>query len=237
MFHFNLPQLSKELEPFPNPKILLHPNIPKPLHGLNPRTIKGQHWWDEQRKLAYAVHSNHCWACGIHKTDALFHKWLEAHEYHKIDYRRGRAEVVGIVALCHACHNYIHNGRLSIQTNKYERPVKDAWLILHHGHKVLVDASLRPNPFALRVAYSLLVSHGQAPRYCRGWADEANLIKLIERNPMPLGDNVKWENWRLILDGQEYKPLQANFNEWYAHYNEGKLPYEDLSPGDGYEDD
>ena len=54
------------------------PNIPLPLHGLAPRVIKGQKWWSDTKKEAKAKLNQHCWACGVHKYDALSHRWLEA---------------------------------------------------------------------------------------------------------------------------------------------------------------
>ena len=94
------------------PWLLFHPNIPKPLHGLAPRIILGETWWQTTKKEAKAKLNQHCWACGIHKSSSKYHQWLEAHECYSINYGLGRVEYVGTCALCHACHNYIHDGRM-----------------------------------------------------------------------------------------------------------------------------
>ena len=117
--------------------ILLHPTIPKPLHTVNPRTILGRKWWDIVRNASYEEKDYHCHACGVHKSNAQYKQWLEGHEYYKIDYRSGRVTFDKVVALCHCCHSYIHEGRLQflleankISTSKYTS-------VLAHGKKVL----------------------------------------------------------------------------------------------------
>src|SRR6185295_5669264 len=59
------------------PEILCHPHIPKPLHGVAPREIMGDDWWNSERQLVYASTDYHCAACGIHKSQAKKHEWLE----------------------------------------------------------------------------------------------------------------------------------------------------------------
>jgi hypothetical protein len=95
------------------PEILTHPNIPKPLHGLNPRSILGIEWWDKVRYEAQKRNNFKCFACGIDKYETK-EKWLEGHEYWNIDYKTGKCEVVSIEPLCHKCHNFIHSGRLAM---------------------------------------------------------------------------------------------------------------------------
>jgi hypothetical protein len=123
---------------FVRPEILTHPNIPKPLHGLAPRVILGDKWWNEQRKIAYAKNNYCCWACGIHQANAKYHQWLEAHEMYKYDYKKGSAELVEIVALCHSCHNFIHDGRMEmmVQSGKLEKEKYED--IIEHGMLILV---------------------------------------------------------------------------------------------------
>ncbi|MGB5770131.1 MAG: hypothetical protein WBM32_09705, partial [Crocosphaera sp.] len=59
------------------PWLLFHPNIPKPLHGLAPRVIKGDKWFNQTKQETKAKLNQHCWACGVHKYDAKYHRWLE----------------------------------------------------------------------------------------------------------------------------------------------------------------
>jgi hypothetical protein len=115
------------------PELLLHPNIPKPLHGLNPRTIFGKEWWDVERQKAYAKTNYHCAACGVHKSQAKYHQWLEAHEFYDIDYKRGTAKMTEIVALCHSCHAYIHSGLQEILLDKGEISLEKYIDIREHG--------------------------------------------------------------------------------------------------------
>jgi len=126
----------------PDPRILLHPNIPKPVHGIAPRLILGSSWWNRTRKAACASQRFHCHACGVHSDAAIIRPWLEGHEMYDIDYTAGTVTYKHTVALCHACHNFIHSGRLKLlyDTGKLDKSTFDR--IREHGARVLNNAGL-----------------------------------------------------------------------------------------------
>jgi len=124
------------------PEILLCPNVPLPLHGTTPREIKGVRWWNVTRLKAYESTDYHCAACGVHKTKAKYHKWVEAHELYNYNYKIGRATLEEVVPLCYSCHSYIHSGRLEILLNSgYISAAKYNNIILH-GDTILKAANL-----------------------------------------------------------------------------------------------
>lgn len=129
------------------PGLLLHPNIPKPLHGMSPRELMGDEWWDFTRQWVYANAGFRCQCCGVPKREALYHAWLEAHETYQYDYENGIATVNEIVALCHACHNYIHSGRLLILAQTGEIAFSKYEHIMQRGDAILKEAGLKkPQP-------------------------------------------------------------------------------------------
>lgn len=131
------------------PEVLLCPNVPKPMHGVAPRVILGQTWWDQTRDQAYRSTAFHCIACGVYKGDALFRKWMEGHELYDIDYLLGRMTYLEAIPLCHACHNFIHDGRLQALLDKGEIHQAKYVQIIQHGNRVLRMAGLRkPEPYA-----------------------------------------------------------------------------------------
>lgn len=132
-----------------NPAILLHPQIPKPMHGMAPRSVLGKVWWNKEREAAYASTNYHCEACGVPKWQAKYKQWLEAHEVYRIDYLKGRMIYERACPLCHYCHNYIHSGRLQwlFETRQINH-IKYA-AIIQHGDQVLAKAGLRKQaPYA-----------------------------------------------------------------------------------------
>lgn len=181
-----------------NPAILQHPNIPKPLHGINPRSIFGQEWWDATRKEAYAKNNYHCFACGVHKSEAKDHQWLEAHEFWDIDYSTGICEVKDIVPLCHYCHNFIHSGRLLMIAGK-SKTIKQIRAILEHGFQILKENNLAAFMPTVKVA---------------------NLIKANTYNVrtyMPEG-NAKWSDYKMLYKGEYYTSNFATYEDWQSHY-------------------
>ena len=193
------------------PQILLHPNIPKPLHGLNPRSIMGQGWWDVERQKAYASTDFHCLACGVEKRRALIYHWLEAHEYYKFDYSNGVIEIQRIIPLCHACHNYIHNGKLLKDLTKMHISPEVFWLIVGHGTNVLGRANLPNNPFMLNVLHTVKELGYHFPT----WAE-----RLLS-SPLEFpegGEDIAWEDWRLSFNGKLYGPIHASFQAWKEFY-------------------
>ena len=181
------------------PDILYHPNIPKPLHGLSPRAVLGQEWWDIQRRKAYEKNNFCCWACGIHKTEANYYHWLEAHECYKIDYHKGVMEMKLITALCHTCHNYIHNGRLMMQVNKGEASQNFYNDVLEYGNSILSRRIDKTLPYELIFLTFTLESLGSVTSKKQ--------------------TSAKWENWRLIIGKKEFKPLHKSFEEWKEFYS------------------
>ena len=126
------------------PEILLQGNVPKPLHGVAPRVVLGNQWWEKTRRKAYRSTGYHCVACGVSKFQARFHKWLEAHEIYETDYLLGRMYYKETVPLCHACHNYIHSGRLATLLEKRQISGERYAIVIRHGDKVLRNAGLIP---------------------------------------------------------------------------------------------
>jgi hypothetical protein len=117
---------------YPWRNLLLHPQIPRPLWGLNPRTIWGADWWDGVRHEAYRKFNRQCWACGRKPRTPL-----EAHENYQFDYANGTAFFLGTVALCHYCHCFIHRGRLEMEWRAKRVTTAKRAAILAHGRKVL----------------------------------------------------------------------------------------------------
>lgn len=128
------------------PELLLHPNVPKPLHGMSPRELLGDEWWDATRQWVYRNAEYRCQCCGVPKAEADYHQWLEAHETYHYDYAKGLATVDDIVALCHACHNYIHSGRLQVLYNKRQITREKYTHIMQRGDSILRMAGLTRPP-------------------------------------------------------------------------------------------
>jgi len=181
------------------PEILTQPNIPKPLHGLNPRTLLGQKWWDEQRFVAQERTEYRCVACGVPKNKAKGHHWLECHEYWDIDYYTGVCEVISIEPLCHYCHNFIHSGRLYSILGK-QKSLKEVKEILEHGFKILSENKLKCFPFTLEFAKSINAKTYGVQSY--------ELPKTY----------IDWNQWVLKINGRIYKSKFKNYQEWRDYY-------------------
>ena len=182
------------------PEILTHPNIPKPLHGINPRTILGKEWWDKTRFEAQKKTGYRCAACGVHKSEAKGKKWLECHEFWDINYENGICKVKSIEPLCHYCHNFIHSGRLAMIINK-EKSAEEVISILEHGFLILSSNNLKVFPPTLKFANSIGVFT---------WGVEPYNIKINKA--------LKWSDYKMVLNGVEYSSKFNSVKEWLSYY-------------------
>lgn len=195
------------------PGVLQHPNIPKPLHGISPRAVMGQAWWDTARKAVYTKQGDHCIACGVHKSKAKYHNWIEAHEDYTIDYQRGTMEIRDIVGLCHSCHNFIHCGRLGVLLKKGEVS-KSKWKeIMLHGFRILKQSNLDPwygQCFAYMDGLEYIgeeVDHILYSKACN--------LQAQQEEPM----QQDWTKWHMVFEGKKYYSKFKNIEEWQREYS------------------
>ena len=179
-------QLDLAVKPkFTRPELLLHPSVPKYLSGVNPRTIKGQEWWDSVRKVAYAENNFCCWACGVYQLDAVYEPLLDAHETYTYDYKKFEARPGEIVALCRACHWFIHFRRV-----KYLHVRKE---VVIRGLRFLADAGL-PVPYW---------QHTVALAWDWNWGEHKYPNLQVQEKPVEQLHLLS-SKWVLVLDGVKY---------------------------------
>jgi hypothetical protein len=185
----------------PRPEILSAPNIPKPLHGLNPRSLMGREAWDNRRKEVYESTQFHCAACGVHKSDAKKHKWLEAHEIFEIDYEAATATLIEIVPLCHFCHAFIHSGLTRVRARNKQITPAEVRAIMQHGCDVLrlCDGHIFLGTSAL----------------CQLVGVDCSDLPCIE----PPHSDASWGAWRMVWNGKEYRGKYKTFNDWRRAYS------------------
>jgi len=183
------------------PDILSQSNIPKPLHGVNPRTIMGKEKWDIFRKQVYASTNYHCIACGVHVENALFHRWLEAHEDYNIDHENATMTVSGFVPLCHSCHSFVHSGFLVVQYRKGIKSKSQVCKILEHGFSILEKSDL-PAFIGLKNAIS---ECGYGGKWSGRWI-----------HPKSMSND--WSRWKMIWEGVEYPAKFKSHDAWKRYY-------------------
>lgn len=194
--------------PKPDPTILLHPNIPKPLHQLAPRTIYGDTWWQGIRQVVKTQQNYVCAACGCHPGIDKESPYLSCHEIYEIDYDAHRAYYVRAVALCSLCHLFIHSGFLQVML--------DSGKITESRHQMIMDRGTK----ALREA-GLIAQ----------W-----IVKQSNNRDGGLSRLDDWSTWRLVVDGVEHGPSFDSYEAWYEHFN-GRKPKKDVWLADSHWDD
>lgn len=180
--------------------ILCQPHVPKPLHGLNPRTILGNEWWCKVRKKAQELNKYRCFSCGIHKSKAKLHKWLEGHEIWNIDYHTGRCEVIGIASLCHYCHNFIHTGRLHALIMNGDISIDLGIDILQHGFDLLKDKNIK----VFEYTYYMAIELG---------------VDIYDIKFYKVYDDCEWSDYHMVLANKIYRSKFETYEEWLDFYN------------------
>lgn len=192
--------------------LIAMPNIPKPLHGVNPRTLLGKSNWDKMRKLAYAEADDTCEICG-YKPDNL--RQRHGHEVYEIDYKKGIAKFVRVFCVCSLDHlGCIHTGR-AITLYKQGNPLYPREFLLagvEKAFKTIYEYN-QDHPGADLRAYATFLDYLKVPDLeasVRILIHKYN-IKFYMEDPKRL---AKWDKWKLIIGDEEYPTPYKDEKEW-----------------------
>lgn len=207
-----------------NPIILLTPSIPPALHGVAPRTIWTQARWKKEREQAFESYDNRCASCNEIARDG--------HEHYEYDYEKGKSYFKCIYPLCNDCHDYIHNQRLYLTASSSRdiRELSKFWSIAYKGNKLLLEHDLFPNIVLMNTVLRAIADDNNLPdSNTRYWKHIIGNFQGIARfsldqyeelgiMPKKISKEPKFEDWRLVVEGKEYKGKFSSVEEWRKHY-------------------
>lgn len=201
-----LPPKGDDLRP-----LIAMPNIPRPLHGVNPRTLLGASTWNRMRRRCYAEANDTCEICG-YKPENL--RQRHGHEVYEIDYAHGTAKFVKVFCVCSMCHlGCIHTGR-ALTLWKHGNPLYPTEFLLQgaeHAFK-LINEYNKDNPKADLRAYSTFLD------YLKHDELREPMEKLIEKYNVKfyseVEDMAEWGDWKLIIGNNEYNTPYADKDAW-----------------------
>ena len=190
------------------------PNVPKPLHAINPRIIMGQDKWDNLRMQCYLDSKYKCEICDRKLDD----KNIQLHELYSYNHTNGVAKFERYISVCKLCHNGIHSGRA-------------ASLFRNHNPIFTKKYMLEIAENAFKLVYEYNEEHHAELRLFKTYLEWLRLDELrdellelmtkydvkIYRWPRSVG---KWERWHLEWNGQKYYTPYHNGHEWRADMRE-----------------
>lgn len=192
--------------------LIAMPNIPKPTHGLAPRTLLGSSTWNYMRKAAYAKANNTCEICGA-KPENLRHR--HGHEVYEIDYEKGTVKFVRVFCVCSLCHlGCIHSGR-ALTLYKQNNPLYPKEFLLEgaeHAFKI-INKYNKDHPKADLRAYVTFLDYLKCPDLKEPMERliEKYKIKFYKEDMKNIAD---WKDWKLIIGNQEYPTPYEDEAAW-----------------------
>ena len=192
--------------------LITMPNIPKPTHGLAPRTLLGAKTWNYMRKYCYAKAGDTCEICGD-KPENLRHR--HAHEVYSIDWEKGEVKFIRAFCVCALDHlGAIHTGR-AITLYKQGNPLYPKEFLLQgaeHAFKIISEYNKDYPNTDLR-AYATFLEYLKVDDLYEPMIeliDKYN-IKFYLEDPKKMAD---WGEWKLIIKDNEYPTPYHDEHEW-----------------------
>ena len=188
------------------------PNIPKPTHGLAPRTLLGSKAWNAMRKACYKQANDTCEICGAQPEDL---RKRHAHEVYSIDWEKGEVRFVRAFCVCALDHlGCIHTGR-AITLYKQGNPMYPKEFLLEgaeHAFKTIAEYN-EDHPDADLKAYATFLEYLKVDEL---YGPMTQLIgkynvKFYMEDPKKMAD---WADWKLIINGTEYPTPYKNEHMW-----------------------
>ena len=192
--------------------LLTMPNIPRPLHQLNPRNLLGQDCWRVLRSDCLKKAKYTCEACGRKLTT----RGAQTHELYSYSYITGTAIFQRCVCLCDYCHRSIHSGH-TISDYKEGVITKEKLLsIIEHCFKTVSNYnSIHANQKPLRLYHSFLQCLNDPSLH-------DNIALLLEKYDIGFYREdtkhmAKWQEWELVYGNNSFKPIFKTRGDW-ANY-------------------